>query len=492
MRLFVSYARVDKPYCVQIVKTLDVHDVWYDQRLHAGQKWWQEISKRLDWCDGLVYLISPDSINSEYCQKEFEVASSAGKHIFPVIIQARTSIPTVLRDYQHVDLSEGLTPDTVKALLNAIYIAERTPKSSTPQSDDRTLVVRRRAESRSTVRSPETAVAEAAEALQNGEYDRAVYLLKHFKANGYVSRFVDLNAMLKQAEAALEDQSYLREARREYALISALMRRERTRELGIQAFETFQRNFPNYDPDNLRHIYRPRKTIDLEWCSVSRGYTQLLHEDGQEMCLVETFRITQYPITNAQFQTFIDSPHGYKDDRWWGYSSYARAWHRENPIPLPVVDKPDLPRINVCWYEAVAFCLWMRSETGMDIMLPTEDQWQRAAQGDEANVYPWGDRFDPHLCNARESRIRHLTPVGQYPRGASPFGVVDMAGNAWEWCMNTQNSHSKQHDFLSRAKRAIRGGSYISNQNRLQTDFHFHISPRCRYDTIGFRVVCNS
>ncbi|MBZ0283582.1 MAG: SUMF1/EgtB/PvdO family nonheme iron enzyme [Anaerolineae bacterium] len=476
---------------MQIIKTLDVHDVWYDQRLHAGQKWWHEILKRLEWCDGLVYLISPDSVHSEYCQKEFEAASSAGKHIFPVIIQARTSIPSALHDYQHVDLSEGLTPETVKALLNAIYIAERTPKPAAPQSDDRTLVVRRRVDVRTSAANPESGVAEAAEALQNGEYDRAVFLLKHFKANGYASRFIDLNAMLQQAESALQDQSYLREARREYALIAALMQRERTRDLGFQAFEVFQRNFPNYDPDNLHKIYKLKQTLDLEWCNVSRGYTQLLHDDGQETVLVEPFRITKYPITNAQFQAFIDSPHGYADDRWWTYSSYVRAWHRENPEPLPVSAKPDLPRINVCWYEAVAFCLWLSAETHLKVMLPIESQWQYAAQGDDANVYPWGDRFDPQLCNSRESLIRHLSPVGQYPRGASPFGVVDMAGNAWEWCMNIQDNLSERHDFLSRAKRAIRGGSYISNRNRLQTDFHYHIDPRCRYDTIGFRVVCS-
>lgn len=490
MRLFVSYARVDKPYCMQIIKTLDVHDVWYDQRLHAGQKWWHEILKRIEWCDGLIYLISPDSVQSEYCKKEFEAASQAGKHIFPVIIQARTSIPPELCDYQHVDLSEGLTPDTVKALLNAIYIAERVPKVAASHSDDRTLVIRRRVDVKPSVSNPEAGVAEAAEAFQNGEYDRAVFLLKHFKANGYASRFIDLNAMLQQAEAALEDQSYLREAGREYALISALMRRERTRELGVQAFEVFQRNYPNYDPDNLRKTYRPKTAINLEWCTVSKGYTRLMHEDGQEMHLVEQFRITKYPITNAQFQAFIDSPQGYSNDHWWDYSSYARAWHRQNPEPLSVADKPDLPRVNICWYEAIAFCLWLSTETGLEMMLPTESQWQRAAQGDDANVYPWGDQFDVRRCNARESLIRHLTPVGQYPRGASAFGVMDMVGNAWEWCMNTQDNFSERYDFLSRAKRAIRGGSYISNQNRLQTDFHFHVNPRCRYETIGFRVIC--
>ena len=75
MRLFVSYARVDKPLCKQVVERLsDVHDVWYDKRLHAGMDWWEEIQERLAWCDGFVYLLSPESVKSEYCQREFVIA----------------------------------------------------------------------------------------------------------------------------------------------------------------------------------------------------------------------------------------------------------------------------------------------------------------------------------------------------------------------------------------------------------------------------------
>ena len=87
MRLFISYARVDKPYCKQIIDLLDMHDVWYDQRLHIGQKWWDQITFRLNWCDGFLYLLSPDSVASEYCRNELSIAISMNKKIFPVLIQ---------------------------------------------------------------------------------------------------------------------------------------------------------------------------------------------------------------------------------------------------------------------------------------------------------------------------------------------------------------------------------------------------------------------
>ena len=83
MRLFVSYARVDRPFCVQIVDMLDDgrHDVWFDHRIQVGQDWWQAITHEVTECDGFVYLISPESVASEYCQKELNLAMSNRKPI---------------------------------------------------------------------------------------------------------------------------------------------------------------------------------------------------------------------------------------------------------------------------------------------------------------------------------------------------------------------------------------------------------------------------
>ena len=132
MRLFVSYARVDKPLCTQIAEMLDIHEVWYDQRLYAGQHWWKEIIRRLNWCEGFIYLLSPESVSSEYCRKEFEIAQEQGKHIFPVLIHESTVIPEELRELQYADVSNGLTYEAVKTLLNAVAIAERTNKIKVP------------------------------------------------------------------------------------------------------------------------------------------------------------------------------------------------------------------------------------------------------------------------------------------------------------------------------------------------------------------------
>jgi formylglycine-generating enzyme required for sulfatase activity len=487
MRLFVSYARVDRPFCKQIVKTLDVHQVWFDERLHAGQKWWDQILKRLEWCEGFVYLLSPDSVESEYCRKEMNIARAAGKHIFPVIIQARTRVPRILADYQHIDLTEGLTNESVKALLDAIYVAERGHLASVGVSSQAETPVRLRHDNV----NPSAMIDEAAEALNASQYDRAVFLLKTSLQSGYTSRYIDLSAMLDEAEQALARQHYLQDAEREYAPILALVRRERTREMGRAAFHAFRQNYPDYDPHNLAEIFDVPPSVKIDWCDVPSGEA-VVYSDGDTICYqVAPFQMSRYPITNQQYQAFIDAPDGYHQEQWWTYSPYAREWHHKHCDPMPVNSADaDLPRVNVCWYEAVAFCLWLSHQTGLDIRLPSESQWVRAASGDDGRLYPWGDEFDPSRCNVRESDHHSLTPVNAHPNGVSPFGLLDMAGNAWEWCLSKQGGLDDYLDLVSRAKRAVRGGSYISPHNRSRNDFHYHLSPRCRYDTIGFRVVC--
>ena len=121
----------DKPYCIRIIETLHAHDVWYDQRLYAGQDWWQEILRRLEWCEVFLYLLSPDSVTSQYCRRELELALRLKRDIIPVMITRNTVLPDNMREWQYVDLSDKLTVENVSQLLNAILMVERQ-KTSEP------------------------------------------------------------------------------------------------------------------------------------------------------------------------------------------------------------------------------------------------------------------------------------------------------------------------------------------------------------------------
>ncbi|MEO0597559.1 MAG: SUMF1/EgtB/PvdO family nonheme iron enzyme, partial [Chloroflexota bacterium] len=476
MKLFISYARVDKPLCKQIVSQLDaVHDVWYDRRLHAGMDWWAEIQAKLDWCEGFVYLMSPESVASEYCQKEFAIATEAGKHIFPVLIQARTKIPESLSHIHYANLSEGM--EDIITLLNAITLAERrqrkpvpkpAPKVQQPNTPPKDM-------------RPREAIPQAADAMDVDNFDSAVFILKgaiEKKPTGRIKRM--LLSMLEEAETALEKQAYLREAEREYRPIAELVKRERTRNIGCEEFVDFQTQFPEYDPDDLQAICgKPAVTVTTSkvpdilpapfaWVDIPTGQVTLITEEGwadnyipqggEKTFTVEAFAITKYPITNAQYRLFVNAG-GYITQRWWteaGWTARLKGWKIFKDTNQWMVRPTDQawaeprywddsdfnsdnqPIVGVSWHEANAYTQWLTEVLGELVMLPTEQQWQRAAQGDDNLTYPWGNQWDVARCqNTVDSKAGKTSSVTEYEgKGDSPFGVVDMAGNVWEWCLD--------------------------------------------------------
>jgi formylglycine-generating enzyme required for sulfatase activity len=143
------------------------------------------------------------------------------------------------------------------------------------------------------------------------------------------------------------------------------------------------------------------------------------------------------------------------------------------------------------WYEAVAFCQWLSEEVGEQIMLPTEQQWQRAAQDDHNRVYPWGNDWDQTLCNNNvdQKGIGKTSSVTQYEgKGDSPFGVVDMVGNVWEWCLTEYKSGNEEVDGTN--ARVSRGCSWLSDSRFLfGCVVRNRMNPTIWHVSKGFRVV---
>lgn len=510
MKLFVSYARVDKPYCVQIVSALGRHDIWYDQRLYAGTNWWHEIYRRLEWCEGFLWLLSPESLRSTACQREFNLAHSLGRIVFPLLIHPEVELPAALRDIQHVDFSRGLQQEALEALLRSLEAAEQTAlqrPAAAPRAGDIDDAPHK---------DLEQSIREATRAMQQGQYDEAVFLLRRAQAAGHRSRYVDLDAVLAEAEAGLERVSSRREAEREYRQIAALVKLDSTRRLGCEAFLAFREQYPGHDPEGLARLCNPElvalsfplpgeqagveaaaspapaRAFDLpllEWCEVPAGelHWRPQGENGAtqpQQRQVAAFRISRYPVTNAQFEAFAQDPQGYANARWWPPA--ARDWRRRHSGPHPPTFSNALrPRERVNWYEAMAFCNWLSDRLGVGISLPSSLQWMRAARGDDARAYPWGDEFDRQRCNVRESFIRMTTQVSRYREGASPCGAQDMAGNVWEWCLDALPTEGA----ASGGKRLVHGGSFLSQAGRAVIDFRHFLAPERIHSSVGFRLA---
>jgi len=216
--------------------------------------------------------------------------------------------------------------------------------------------------------------------------------------------------------------------------------------------------------------------------------------------VVAPFMMGQFPVTNAEFAQFIAAA-GYNTHIWWCETGWAgkEKWSWTEPLHWhnPHWNQPNCPVVGVSWYEAMAYCRWLTAITGQTITLPTEQQWQRAAQGDDDRHYPWGNADpDATLCNWNR-HVDETTPVGHYPAGASPHGVMDMCGNVWEWCLTGWQSGTSEP--IPGEQRLLRGGCWSSDSlmslraaNRSPRDPNTRLAPQERHHvTVGFRWVCS-
>lgn len=208
---------------------------------------------------------------------------------------------------------------------------------------------------------------------------------------------------------------------------------------------------------------------DIAWCEVPDG--KFRWQDGEER---ETgaFRIARYPITNAQYRAFTEAD-DYADPQCW-------SWWREDvigpPPEQPQWPADNRPRVQIAWVEAVAFCLWLtarlraRGDLGDDqaIRLPTEIEWEKAARGTDGREFPWGNGYVSGHANIDETYgkapvgelyLRETTAVGLFPKNVSPYGLMDCAGNVWEWCLNKYDD-LEDVGLKGEEMRALRGGGW--------------------------------
>ena len=161
---------------------------------------------------------------------------------------------------------------------------------------------------------------------------------------------------------------------------------------------------------------------------------------------LERFFITRTLITNAQYAAFVTATgHRVPDvdaETWRGYRlihPYERtrrhAWVDGTPPP----GRENHPVVLVSHDDAEAYAAWLSAETGRTWRLPTELEWEKAARGPDGRIFPWGDTFDPALLNSHDAGPFDTLPVSSRPAGASPYGLLDAAGQVFEWTASPGN-----------------------------------------------------
>ena len=192
------------------------------------------------------------------------------------------------------------------------------------------------------------------------------------------------------------------------------------------------------------------------------------------------YYIDETPVTNAEYKRFlVANPEQPAPPDW---DPDDRTFPRE---------KDNHPVVFVSWDDANAYARWARKR------LPTEAEWEKAARGTDGRRFPWGQEFDQGRCNTSLSGLRATTAVRQYVQiSDSPYGVIDMAGNVWEWCADWYDAEYYKRPFTynppgpeSGDWRVLRGGAWDIPPDYARCASRDYIVPDNGYALVGFRCV---
>lgn len=508
------------------------YTTWQDKYdLEAGKSWWDGIIDAIIDCDLFVFHLTPEYLESAVCMAELNYAVERGRPIIPIVLESayyispRTKkaelefwddVPEWLSKYHFLFFNND---DFLQRFERAVAIYEANWPSD--------IEIRRPLNpDANAVHGNNYAVyATATERALQVAFEEAKPLFRELVQRNDE----DFSDICRQWLIILDRYQELLDAKKHRAP-RAIFQRRATAYLEMFPLDFVDELYPDdtdapiiFDPNHLlRQLHHPELSLKRQqvpsekvltkppakptspslmpapfaWIDIPAGRGTMKTNESSVTLEIPTqaYQIAKYPITNAQFAQFVKAD-GYQNQNWWTNQGWKTRQKEKWTQPRYWTDTQwngaEQPVVGVSWYEAVAFCLWLSDVTGEKIMLPTEAQWQYAAQGNDGRQYPWGNDWDGSRCNNNVDKngIGKTTPVTQFEKvGASPFGMVDMAGNVWEWVLTDYGKLT--NDINTDAeRRGLRGGSWFNNY----TDWflcgsRLWLYPHGRNGVRGFRV----
>lgn len=210
------------------------------------------------------------------------------------------------------------------------------------------------------------------------------------------------------------------------------------------------------------------------------------HEMPRKRQYLGHYRIQKFPVTQQEYALFVQQTHGHipfvDKETWSSYGlvhPYWRVqtylWHGEHPA----LHNLQHPVVLVNFYDAQAYAQWLSQKMGKRLRLPTEAEWEKAMRGVQGNMYPWGNAYDVSKLNNADKGSFATMPVGSFSQGSSPFGVLDGAGQVYEWTSTAKGE----------AYHIVKGGSWDDHGGVCRPAARHSRPNQLKHIIIGFRLV---
>jgi len=244
---------------------------------------------------------------------------------------------------------------------------------------------------------------------------------------------------------------------------------------------------PTRVPNTVRDI-DGMEMVHISAGEFTMGSTRAEHEQPVRQVSLDAFWIDRYEVTNQQYSLCVEA--GACTGPAFNYSSTRDSYYN-NP------EYANYPVIYVTWPQAQSYCEWTGGR------LPSEAEWEKAARGaTDERSYPWGNQApDCNLVNfgGDEGCVADTSAAGAYPDGASPYGVMDMSGNVWEWVADWYDEAYYANSPLQNPpgpedglQRVLRGGSWYKFANAIRVSYREVNVPEGRWNHLGFRCVMDA
>ncbi|MCI0710540.1 MAG: SUMF1/EgtB/PvdO family nonheme iron enzyme [Chloroflexi bacterium] len=544
IKIFINYRRADNAVFVELIRTWFMHrygreNVFMDfDSIPPFARFEDFIRQKISESDAVVSIIGPQWLDllqekaregkPDYVRIELEEALKHHKVIAPLCIQdgkvpPEEHIPENLRpifERNVPNLKSGRDIiDNIYRIMDALEQAlavqgiYHRPGSDSEQTDN---LKQAAGSSRFNIHE---AIGHLFEAEASSDLPAALLWLSQIKESGEaIPSFLNLEqkaATIQQQIKAEEERRRLHEvAEYHYSFVRLMVQYNQPREQIADALREVWAIVDGYDPDQLGDdifvTAASASSIDLlpppfDWIDIPAGQVTL--EGGHGTFDVPAFTIAKYPVTVAQYEVFMNDG-GYTTDRWWTNSGWQWLKNQGYTTPRYWDDdewqslwKPDHPVVGISWFEAYAFTQWLSEKMSENIHLPTEQQWQRAAQGNDGRVFPWGNEWDASRCNndtiyanwgkTKRKAGNTTSPVTVYEgKDNSPFGAVDMSGNVGEWT-NSIYETAKSIDLEDiDLPHVVRGSSWFTPfKTSFRVDSRSGKVPDYESFDLGFRVA---